>query len=274
METFRLDRIIESALAEDDVFDDPVGGALERIEGKAEVIAEEEAVFCGGVLIPRVFSLIDERVSVTLSAGEGETVKPGRVVAVLEGPASSLLRGERVSLNFIQKLSGIATLTSRFVRAVEGTKAKICDTRKTTPGLRFLEKYAVRCGGGVNHRFSLSDGILIKENAIRLFGSVKEAVRKVRERGHHLLRVEVEVESLKELEEALDAGVDAVLLDNMSPREVRKAVEIVGGRALVEASGGITLENVRQYAEAGVDLISVGALTHSAPSVSFTMEVS
>ena len=190
-----------------------------------------------------------------------------------EGPLGGILTGERVALNLLGRLSGVATLTAGFVAAIQGTPARIVDTRKTTPGLRVLEKYAVRVGGGHNHRFGLDDGILVKDNHIAAAGGVSEATRRAREGAPHGLKVEVEVSDLNELDEALSAGADAILLDNMSPDEVRQAVARAGGKVLLEASGGVTLENVRDYAQAGVDLISVGALTHSVRSIDVSLEV-
>ncbi len=207
---------------------------------------------------------------------EGERVEAGATLAAVEGGARDVLAAERVALNLVMRLSGVATLTSRYVEAVRGTGARITDTRKTTPGLRLLEKTAVRAGGGTNHRSGLDDGILIKDNHLALAGGVAEAVRRAREGAPHLLKVEVEVESLGELGEALGAGADVVLLDNMTPDEVRTCVEFVRKESpgtVVEVSGGVNLSTVRALAEAGADLISVGALTHSAPSADVSLEV-
>ena len=207
---------------------------------------------------------------------EGERVEAGAVLATVEGGARQVLAAERVALNLVMRLSGVATLTSRYVETVRGTGARITDTRKTTPGLRTLEKAAVRAGGGTNHRSGLDDGILIKDNHLALAGGVAEAVRRARSGAPHLLKVEVEVESLEDLREALQAGADVVLLDNMTPDEVRSSVEFVRGESpgtVVEVSGGVNLSTVRALAEAGPDLISVGALTHSAPSADVSLEV-
>jgi len=268
-----LERLVESALFEDHGHVDPMTEALADSRVVARIVCEENAVFCGGRIVEVAYGIVSKDVEVEVFATDGGKVSAGDVISVVRGPAWAVLRGERVVLNFIQRLSGISTLTRKFVDEIQGTRAKICDTRKTTPLMRALEKYAVRCGGGVNHRFSLSDGVLIKENAIRVFGSISRAVSAVRECSHHLLKIEVEVETLEQLDEAMRAGADAVLLDNMSPGDVRSAVEMAGGKVILEASGGITLENVREFAETGVDLISVGALTHSHRSVSMTMEV-
>ena len=195
------------------------------------------------------------------------------MLARIDGPLGSILTAERTALNLLGRLSGIATLTRRFSQEVEGTTATIVDTRKTTPGMRLLEKHAVASGGGSNHRFGLDDGVLIKDNHLAAVGGVEEAVRRARSHVPHGLKIEVEVATLDELDAAVAAGADAVLLDNMSPEMVADAVQRAGGKAMLEASGGITLENVRRYAETGVDLISVGALTHSAPNVDVALEV-
>ncbi len=204
---------------------------------------------------------------------DGEDLAPDGTLAHFEGRLRGILTGERVALNLLGRLSGIATLTARFVAAVEGTPARIIDTRKTTPGLRVLEKYGVRAGGGHNHRFGLDDGILVKDNHIAAAGGVTEATRRAIQAAPHGLKVEVEVTDLNELDEAVAAGADAVLLDNMDPETIRAAVARAGGKVLLEASGGITLDNVRAYAEAGVDLISVGALTHSAGVIDVALEL-
>jgi nicotinate-nucleotide pyrophosphorylase (carboxylating) len=203
---------------------------------------------------------------------EGAKVRKGDVLGEVSGKTMVLFAGERVSLNILQRLSGIATLTSRFVDAVRGTSANIIDTRKTTPCLRFMEKYAVRMGGGVNHRFGLFDGILIKDNHIEAVGSITKAVS-LAKKGHHLAKIEVEVENLKDLREALEANADVIMLDNMSASDMHEAVKIVQKQALLEASGNVSLDNVREIAETGVDLISVGALTHSAAAADISLKI-
>lgn len=244
------------------------------LRARAEIVAKQEGVLAGLPIVPRLFALLGStEAEVELHLADGAEFEEGTSLATLFGPAEDLLAGERVALNFVQRLSGIATLARRFVHAVAGTKARIADTRKTTPGLRLLEKYAVRVGGGQNHRFALDDGVLIKDNHLAAAGGVTAAVSRARRRVPHTLRIEVECATLAEVEEALAAGADAVLLDNMRPQEMRAAVEAVAGRALTEASGGVTLETVRAVAETGVDLISVGALTHSAPAVDLSMRV-
>lgn len=243
------------------------------MRGRAEIVAREPGVLCGLPVVAAVFAELDRAVLVDPLLRDGDQLVPGVPVARVVGPLHSILAGERLALNLLQRLSGIATLTRRFVEAVAGTGAVILDTRKTTPGLRALEKYAVRVGGGRNHRFGLFDGILIKDNHMRAVGSVAEAVRRARERAPHPLAIEVEVTTLAELDEALAAGADWILLDNMDLATMREAVNRVAGRAKLEASGGVTLERVRAIAETGVDAISVGALTHSARALDIALEI-
>jgi nicotinate-nucleotide pyrophosphorylase (carboxylating) len=241
--------------------------------GTAAIVMRQPGVLCGMPVIEAVFAELDTRLRVTTMCREGELVPEGTVVGQIVGPLRGILAGERLALNLLQRLSGIATLTRRFVDAVAGTGVMILDTRKTTPGLRLLEKYAVRVGGGRNHRFGLFDGVLIKDNHVRVAGSVREAVQRVRNVIPHTMLVEVEVTTLEELDEALAAGADWILLDNMDVETMREAVRRVAGRAKLEASGGVTLERVRAIAETGVDAISVGALTHSAPALDISLEV-
>jgi len=229
-------------------------------------------VIAGLGVAEAVFRRLDPQVVFEQGVAEGEEVVAGTVLATVRGRARALLSGERVALNFLQHLSGIATFTRAYVRAIAGTRARIVDTRKTTPGLRMLEKYAVRVGGGHNHRFGLSDGVLVKDNHLTVVGSLTQAIRRARQKVHHLLRVEVEVESLDQVREALAAGADILLLDNMSLEALREAVRLAQGRALTEASGGITLDNVAAVAATGVDFISVGALTHSAPALDIGLD--
>jgi nicotinate-nucleotide pyrophosphorylase (carboxylating) len=251
----------------------------EESRARARFVAREELVVSGFEAARAVFfEASGEEITFAAFANEGDHLAVGSVLAEVEGPARPILAAERVALNLLMRLSGIATLTSRYAQAVAGTGARITDTRKTAPGLRVLEKAAVRAGGGANHRTGLDDGILIKDNHLALSGGVTEAVRRAKEHPgtSHLLKVEVEVENLKELEEAIQAGTDAVLLDNMTPEEVREAVGFARKESpgiLVEISGGINLRTVRSYAEAGPDLISVGALTHSAPAADISLEV-
>ncbi|MDT4969587.1 MAG: hypothetical protein QOJ64_4324 [Acidobacteriota bacterium] len=243
---------------------------------RGRFLAKEPMVIAGLEAAEAVFSTLDSQQQIEAFATDGEEVEAGKVIARTTGFADVLLGGERVALNLLQRLSGIATLTRKFVRAVEGTNAQIVDTRKTTPGLRMLEKYAVVSGGGRNHRFGLDDGVLIKDNHIALAGGVGPAVERAREAAGHLHKIEVEVSSEKDLREAIEKGADILLLDNLSPEETARMVELARGLSqlvALEASGGITLENVRAYAETGVNLISVGALTHSARAMDISFKI-
>jgi nicotinate-nucleotide pyrophosphorylase (carboxylating) len=241
------------------------------LRAKAVVRAKESLVVAGLDIAIRVFTLLSGEVKCLARTDEGRKVDAGAVLMELEGPVRALLGAERVALNILQHLSGVATVTRKFVDAVEGTGTRILDTRKTLPGMRGLEKYAVRAGGGVNHRSSLSDGILVKENHLAACGGISEAVKAIKQNAPHTLRVEVEASTLEEVDEAVAAGVDAILLDNMSIDTILEAVKRVGGAAWLEVSGGVRLENVREIAETGVDAISVGRLTHSAPGVDISM---
>jgi nicotinate-nucleotide pyrophosphorylase (carboxylating) len=263
--------LVSAALAEDAPFGDPFG-ALFRGTGRALFLSRGEGVFCGGPVGVETFRQLSPEVSVRF-VDEGSRVSRDDTVGEVEGPMWALLRGERVALNFIQRMTGIASLTARYVAVAAPHGTRILDTRKTSPLMRVLEKYAVRTGGGVNHRNSLSDGVLIKENGIRAAGGIAAAVEAARGAIHHLCRVEVEVETLIEAEEARAAGADGLLLDNMSPEEVREAVTRFGGSLFLEASGGITLDNLDGYARTGIPNIAVGALTHSAPAFDISFEV-
>lgn len=238
----------------------------------ARFTAKSGFVAAGLPVAREVFRCVDERVEFTALVEEGEWVKKGAAIAEAKGETRSILTGERVALNFLQRLSGIATLTSAFVARIEGFDAKILDTRKTTPGMRFLEKYAVQAGGGSSHRMGLYDGILIKDNHIKAAGGIKRAVRLAR-KGSHLMKIEVEAETLDEVKEALAAGVDVIMLDNMGVDEMKRAVRLAKGKAILEASGNVSLGNVRDIAATGVDLISIGTLTHSAPAVDISMDL-
>jgi nicotinate-nucleotide pyrophosphorylase (carboxylating) len=223
--------------------------------------------------LEEIFSFLDPSVRVTRLSRDGESVSNGTVVAEAQGPLRTLLMGERTALNFLQRLSGTATLTRRYVESVAGFPCKIIDTRKTTPGLRALEKYAVRVGGGTNHRFGLYDAALIKDNHIAAAGSIRKAVELVRDHSPFMAKIEVECATLQQVDEALTAGVDVVMLDNMTSEEMARAVQLINKRAKVEASGGVNLENVKQIAATGVDFISIGALTHSAAASDFNMKI-
>ena len=248
-------------------------------KGRGAFMAKQDLTLAGLEVADAAFTAFDPYIQIESAAADGEEIGEGKVFARVTGDAQVLLAAERVALNFLQRLSGIATLTRKYVAAVAGTQTKIVDTRKTTPGLRLLEKYAVTAGGGHNHRLGLDDGVLIKDNHLALGGGVGETVRRAREVVGHLHKIEVEVATLEQVKEALAAKADILLLDNMTPELVRQAVEIVHAhepnerRTLTEASGGITLTNVREYAEAGVDMISIGALTHSAPAMDLSLEL-
>jgi nicotinate-nucleotide pyrophosphorylase (carboxylating) len=270
-----VQRVVAAALAEDVGAGDLTSEALVPPDARcrAQLLLEEPGVVCGVPVAADVFRALDGTVDVEQTLAEGAAVPtPPAVLAQIEGPARAVLTGERVALNLVGRLCGIASLTRRFAELVEGTDATILDTRKTTPGLRALERYAVRCGGGTNHRSGLYDAILVKENHLALAGGIGAAVAAFR-RGSNGLPVEFEAETLEQVREALEAGVERILLDNMTPAQVAEAVSLVAGRAELEASGGISLATVRSYAEAGVDFISVGALTHSARSLHVSLEV-
>ncbi len=240
------------------------------ISGK--FIAKEEGIICGLEVLSKVFEKVDSSIKVIFSVKDGERVYKDDIIAKIDGPAKGVLIGERVALNFIQHLSGISTSTAQLVEKVKGAKAKITDTRKTTPGLRVLEKYAVRVGGGVNHRFNLSDGVLIKDNHIKSAGNITNAINSAKKNAPHTLKIEVEVESLEQIDEALNAGADIIMLDNMNNEMMKKAVEKIAGRALVEASGNMGEKDLREVADTGVDLISVGALTHTVKAMDISLK--
>ncbi|MFA0732441.1 MAG: hypothetical protein LKKZDAJK_001320 [Candidatus Fervidibacter sp.] len=278
-----LEGLVRQALQEDAPFGDMTTQAIvpPTVRGVGIFVAKSSGVICGLSIAQQTFALLDETVQFHPRCNDGDVVVAGSVIAEVEGKLQALLTGERVALNFLQRLSGIATLTRQFVEKAAPYGVRIADTRKTTPTLRWLEKYAVRCGGGINHRFSLSDGVLIKDNHIRAAGNLTEAVRRVRQNAHHLLRVEVEVQNLEQVREALECGVDALLLDNFRLEELQEAVDLVRAwseqmgqpRPILEVSGGVTLESVEAIAQMGVDIISVGALTHSAPALDISMEI-
>ncbi len=270
---FDWKNLILDALAEDIGRDDVTTSAifLSPAPGKALLIAKEELVLAGIEVVKKVFSAVNQEVVVKSNFLDGEKVEEKKVIAEITGNISDLLKGERVALNFLQHLSGIATLTRKYVERVADYSVKIVDTRKTTPGLRILEKYAVQVGGGRNHRFGLFDGVLIKENHIKACGSIADAVKRVRIRVPHTLKIEVEVGSIGEVKEALASKVDIIMLDNMPLGKMEESVKLISHRALVEASGNITLNTVYEVAKTGVDLISSGSITHSAPASDISM---
>lgn len=270
--------LIRQALVEDMPFGDITTSCTvdAHAQGKAVILAKEDCVAAGLFVAQEVFAHVDGRVVCSIMFDEGAEVHAGGILMEIEGNLSSILMGERVALNLLQRLCGIATQTAAFIKALTGINCRVLDTRKTTPGLRVLEKYAVRVGGGHNHRFSLSDGVLIKDNHIAACGSISEAVRRVRENAPHILAVQCEVSNMEELQEALNAGVHAVLLDNMDVDALKKAVEFTRKTAphvLIEASGGVTIKNVREIALTGVDMISTGSITHSVKAVDISLRI-
>jgi len=271
----QIERLIRDALDEDIGAGDLATMATISAEarGKGLFRAKKDGVVAGLVLLERIFYFIDHRVEVRLLVKDGAAVKSGMVVAEAVGPVRALLLGERTALNFLQQLSGTATLTRKLVDAVKDFSCKVLDTRKTTPGLRTLQKYAVRMGGGTNHRIGLYDAALVKDNHIEATGSIAGAVAAVRRHAPFMAKVEVEAGNMTQVQEAIDAGADVIMLDNMNLAQMSEAVKLINKRAGVEASGGITLESIRQVAETGVDFISSGALTHSAPVVDFNMKI-
>jgi nicotinate-nucleotide pyrophosphorylase (carboxylating) len=264
-----VDRLIDLALEEDLGPGDVTTQALipPELQGEAQIRAKQTLVAAGLPVASRVFRKLDAGVKFQAQVDDGQEVAAGQVLASLTGPVAAILIGERTALNFLQRLSGIATFTRQMAAQLAGSAALLVDTRKTIPGWRLLEKYAVRLGGGRNHRFGLYDGVLIKNNHLAAVGAIGAAVRQARERAHHLLKIEVEVTDLEGLAEALNAGADLILLDNMDDATLKQAVELTGGRAILEASGSMTKERLPRVAATGVNLISMGALTHSAPAV-------
>ena len=278
--TPEVQRLIDRALEEDQAFADATTQALidPSIQAVGEFIAEEEGKLAGISAALAVFQRLRPSADTQIFIEDGDALAPGQVIATVTTSAEVVLRGERLALNLLQRMSGIATETAGYVKAVEGTHARIIDTRKTAPGLRTLDKYAVRVGGGHNHRMHLGDGILIKDNHLYLLDreatNLSQLIYRARERASHTLKIEVEVTNLHQLKEALEGHADIVLLDNMSVEDMAEAVRITGGRALLEASGGITIDNVAAVASTGVDLISVGALTHSVKALDISMDIS
>lgn len=271
-----LSDVIERALAEDLAGGDVTSAAAVAEEERAiaRAVARSPLVVCGGALFARTFYRVDPGLRVEERLADGTRAQPGDVLWIVEGSARAILMAERTALNFTQRLAGVATLTRRYVDAVPaGAKLRIADTRKTTPGLRFLERYAVRIGGGYNHRDCLGSAVLIKDNHIVAAGGVRPAIERARAHAPHTSRLEIEVESLEQLDEALAAGAEIVLLDNFEPDALQAAVERARGRALVEVSGGLTLDRVKQLGALGVDVASVGALTHSAPAADISLDI-
>ncbi|MFW6022529.1 MAG: carboxylating nicotinate-nucleotide diphosphorylase [Halanaerobiaceae bacterium] len=267
--------IIERSIQEDIWTGDLTGNLLidNSSVGKAFIIAKEEGIIAGLPIAEKVFLRLTDEIIFKYLLTDGTMVQPGDIIAEVKGPAREILKGERIALNFLQRMSGIATRTSLYVKAVSEYPVKIVDTRKTTPTLRILEKYAVRVGGGFNHRMGLYDAVMIKDNHITAIGGITPAVKKAKEQLAHTVKIEVEVENLGEVQEALDIGVDIIMLDNMNISEMSRAVNIINGDAVVEASGGITLDGLAEVAATGVDIISVGALTHNIKSLDISLNM-
>ena len=272
---FYIDDLIKTALKEDINYIDVTTDYLLDPEAvtQAYFVSKDDGILCGIQVAMRVFTLLDPEVKFQLYKKDGDPVKRGDRILDMEGHTVALLKGERTALNLVQHMSGVATATHRCVELVEGTNASIADTRKTLPGLRPIQKYAVTCGGGRNHRYNLSDAAMLKGNHIDAYGSITAAITALRKKAGHMLSIEVEVRNFEELQEALDAGANIIMLDNMDCSDMAQAVEMTGGRAKLEASGNITLENIRQVAETGVDIISLGALTHSVKCFDISMKI-
>lgn len=268
------DELILNALREDITSEDITTNSVMREyqKGEVDLICKEDGVIAGLDVFKRVFILLDKDTEVDLKVKDGDTVKKGDKLGTVRGDIRVLLSGERVALNYLQRMSGIATYTNKIVKLLEGTNTKLLDTRKTTPNMRVFEKYAVKVGGGCNHRYNLSDGILLKDNHIGAAGSIKKAVEMAKEYASFVRKIEIEVESLDMVKEALDAGADIIMLDNMSVEDMKTAVQMVKGKALTECSGNVTKENIVRLTDIGVDYISSGALTHSAPIMDLSLK--
>ncbi|MBP1534006.1 MAG: carboxylating nicotinate-nucleotide diphosphorylase [Ruminococcus sp.] len=272
---FQIDDIIKTALLEDINYIDVTTDLLvdEDAVSTAKYVSKDEGVLCGIDVAVRVFKLLDDRVSARIFIHDGEMVQKGDIIAEITGPTRALLKGERTALNLVQHMSGIATATNKCVQLIAGTKASVADTRKTLPGLRVIQKYAVTVGGGKNHRYNLSDCAMLKDTHLDAYGSMTGAVNALREKMGHTVKIEVEAENLDMLKEALDLGVEIIMLDNMSCEEMAEAVKLTNGRALLEASGNVTEQTIRAIAETGVDIISLGALTHSVKAFDISMKM-
>ncbi len=272
---FYIDDLIKNAITEDINYIDVATDYLlyEGAVSEAYFVAKADGVLCGAEIAMRVFELLDDQFSYTLYKKDGDAVKNGDLIAEFKGRTVKLLKGERTALNLIQHMSGIATLTNECVKQTEGTRATIADTRKTLPGLRSLQKYAVTCGGGRNHRYNLSDCAMLKDNHIDAKGGITAAVMALREKIGHTVKIEVETRTLSEVEEAVSVGADIIMLDNMDNETMKQAVEIVDGKALLEASGNLTKERIKSVAELGVDILSIGALTHSVTAFDISMKI-
>ena len=268
------DKLIRMALQEDITSEDVSTNAVMRsaVKGTVDLIAKEDGIIAGLDVYARVFQILDEKTEISFNFKDGEAVKKGDLLGTVTGDIRVLLSGERVALNYLQRMSGIATYTKQVSKLLEGSKVTLLDTRKTTPNCRVFEKYAVRIGGGCNHRYNLSDGVLLKDNHIGAAGSVAKAVAMAKEYAPFVRKIEIEVETMEQVKEAVEAGADIIMLDNMTPEMMKEAVELIAGRAQTECSGNITKENIAKILETGVDFVSSGALTHSAPILDISMK--
>ena len=270
----QADKLIRMALQEDITSEDVSTNAVMRsaVKGTVDLIAKEDGIIAGLDVYARVFQILDEKTEISFNFKDGEAVKKGYLLGTVTGDIRVLLSGERVALNYLQRMSGIATYTKQVSKLLEGSKVTLLDTRKTTPNCRVFEKYAVRIGGGCNHRYNLSDGVLLKDNHIGAAGSVAKAVAMAKEYAPFVRKIEIEVETMEQVKEAVEAGADIIMLDNMTPEMMKEAVELIAGRAQTECSGNITKENIAKILETGVDFVSSGALTHSAPILDISMK--
>lgn len=270
----QADKLIRMALQEDITSEDVSTNAVMRsaVKGTVDLIAKEDGIIAGLDVYARVFQILDEKTQISFNFKDGEAVKKGDLLGTVTGDIRVLLSGERVALNYLQRMSGIATYTKQVSKLLEGSKVTLLDTRKTTPNCRVFEKYAVRIGGGCNHRYNLSDGVLLKDNHIGAAGSVAKAVAMAKEYVPFVRKIEIEVETMEQVKEAVEAGADIIMLDNMTPEMMKEAVELIAGRAQTECSGNITKENIAKILETGVDFVSSGALTHSAPILDISMK--
>ena len=270
----QADQLIRMALQEDITSEDVSTNAVmpTEVKGTVDLIAKEDGIIAGLDVYARVFQMLDEKTEIDFKSKDGDEVKKGELMATLTGDIRVLLSGERVALNYLQRMSGIATYTRQVAKLLEGSKVTLLDTRKTTPNCRVFEKYAVRVGGGCNHRYNLSDGVLLKDNHIGAAGSITKAITMAKEYAPFVRKIEIEVETLEQVKEAVEAGADIIMLDNMTPEVMKQAVELIDGRAQTECSGNITKENIARIREIGVDFVSSGALTHSAPILDISMK--
>lgn len=270
----QADKLIRMALQEDITSEDVSTNAVMRsaVKGTVDLIAKEDGIIAGLDVYARVFQILDEKTEISFNFKDGEAIKKGDLLGTVTGDIRVLLSGERVALNYLQRMSGIATYTKQVSKLLEGSKVTLLDTRKTTPNCRVFEKYAVRIGGGCNHRYNLSDGVLLKDNHIGAAGSVAKAVAMAKEYAPFVRKIEIEVETMEQVKEAVEAGADIIMLDNMTPEMMKEAVELIAGRAQTECSGNITKENIAKILETGVDFVSSGALTHSAPILDISMK--